>query len=280
MTCHQLQRSDRGGYPEPIGLDHFFCHIMHLSHVIPEDHVVPKNNVFWIIFHALSSYGSSPPLGLGTGFSGGFLTLDSIHRFSRYASFSHDSWALSSHAFDTLIFLLAYTACHVMHLSHMILEDSNDSDPPGGLLGRILGVMHLSHMILEDSHNSDPPGGLLGRILGVMHLSHMILEDSHDSDPPDGLLGRILGVMHLSHVILEEFHDFDPPVGPLGRIFGTLMALFWRILALILLLILLGEFWAHLWHVLGAFWAHCHGKFHCFLVPFINFSKSTLSTWR
>ena len=215
--------------------------------------MVPKNNVFWIIFHALSSYGSSPPLGLGTGFSGGFLTLDSIHRFSRYASFSHDSWALSSHAFDTLIFLLAYTACHIMHLSHMILEDSNDSDPPGGLLGRILGVMHLSHMILEDSH---------------------------DSDPPDGLLGRILGVMHLSHVILEEFHDFDPPVGPLGRIFGTLMALVWRILALILLLILLGEFWAHLWHVLGAFWAHCHGKFHCFLVPFINFSKSTLSTWR
>merc|ERR1719323_208796 len=35
-------------------------------------------------------------------------------------------------------------------------------------------------MILEDSHDSDPPGGLLGRILGVMHLSHMILEDSHD----------------------------------------------------------------------------------------------------
>ena len=154
--------------------------------------MVPKNNVFWIIFHALSSYGSSPPLGLGTGFSGGFLTLDSIHRFSRYASFSHDSWALSSHAFDTLIFLLAYTACHVMHLSHMILEDSNDSDPPGGLLGRILGVMHLSHMILEDSHDSDPPVGPLGRIFGTFMA----------------LLWRIFGT--------------DPPVGPFGRIVGTL----------------------------------------------------------
>ena len=38
---------------------------------------------------------------------------------------------------------------------------------------------------------------------------------------------------------------FDPPVGPLGRIFGTFMALLWRILALILLLVLLGELWAH-----------------------------------
>ena len=115
ITCHQLERSDRGGYPEPIGLDHFFCHIMHLSHVIPEDHVVPKNNVFWIIFHALSSYGSSPPLGLGTGFSGGFLTLDSIHRFSRYASFSHDYWAISSHESDTLILLLALTYASLSH---------------------------------------------------------------------------------------------------------------------------------------------------------------------
>ena len=132
------------------------------------------------------------------------LTLDSIHRFSLYASSSHDSWALSSHASDTLILLLAYTDCHFMHLSHMIPEDSHDSDPPGGLLGRILGVMHLSHVILEDSHDSDSPGSLLGRILGIMHLSHLILEDTHNIYPPAGPLGAFLA--HLWHFLGEFWH--------------------------------------------------------------------------
>ena len=102
ITCHQLERSDRGGYPEPIGLDHFVSQ-MHISHVILEDQVVPKNRVFWNIFHALSSYGSSPPLGLGTGFSGGFMTLDSIHRFSLICFFliSWGHWGPRRLAFET-----------------------------------------------------------------------------------------------------------------------------------------------------------------------------------
>ena len=74
----------------------------------------PKNRVFWRIFHAISSYGSAPPLGLGTGFSGGYF-IWIVYTDTRYAYFSHDYWAISSHESDTLILLLAFTYASLSH---------------------------------------------------------------------------------------------------------------------------------------------------------------------
>ena len=95
ITCHQLKRSDRGGYPEPIGLDHFvsrcaslscdsasfwarfFAQLrgMHLLHVIL---YLSGRIIDTIVCNVSSSHDSSPPLGLGTGF-GGFSLLFISH---------------------------------------------------------------------------------------------------------------------------------------------------------------------------------------------------------